>query len=132
VRCRAEGEPIIDRWIWRGSPLTNYLPRKKGGRTLGCERHTPMSGLKSPTRAPPIDAGFWPGLGAGGATVIVFNRTAVASNPAAGPGVVTTDDAHRRKRGGGIALAADASVRFEPFETGRLWHVALTACSTGA
>jgi hypothetical protein len=40
-----------------------------------------MSGLKSPTRAPPIDAGFWPGLGARGPTV----TTGRLSRPIAPP-----------------------------------------------
>jgi hypothetical protein len=57
--------------------------------------------------------------------VIVFNNTAVASNPAAGPGVVRrtllTDENVGFDR---LTLAADASFRFEPSARSMVWfHV---------
>jgi hypothetical protein len=58
--------------------------------------------------------------------VIVFNNTAVTSNPAAGPGVVrrTLTDENVEKTGlrlDRLILAADASFRFEPSARTMVW-----------
>jgi hypothetical protein len=62
----------------------------------------------------------------GDLTVIVFNNTGVASNPAAGPGVVRRTlltDKNVEETGirfDRLTLAADASFRFEPCLSGSL------------
>jgi quercetin dioxygenase-like cupin family protein len=63
--------------------------------------------------------------------VIVFNNTAVASNPAAGPGVVRrtllTDEnvEETGMRFDRLTLAADASFRFEPSARSMVWFQVL-------
>jgi hypothetical protein len=84
-----------------------------------------------------IDAGFWPGLRAGDPTVIVFNNTAVASNPAAGPGWLIARGMVRRTlltdenveeagmRLDRLTLAGDASFLFEPSARSMVWFQVL-------
>jgi hypothetical protein len=63
--------------------------------------------------------------------VIVFRHTAVASNPAAGPGVVRrtllTDETVEEAgiRFDRLTLAADASIRFEPSARSMVWFQVL-------
>ncbi len=63
--------------------------------------------------------------------MIVFNNTAVASNPAAGPGVVRrtllTDEnvEETGMRFDRLTLAADASFRFEPSARSMVWFQVL-------
>jgi hypothetical protein len=63
--------------------------------------------------------------------VIVFNNTAVASNPAVGPGVVRrtllTDEnvEETGMRFDRLTLAADASFRFEPSARSMVWFQVL-------
>jgi quercetin dioxygenase-like cupin family protein len=67
----------------------------------------------------------------GDPTVIVFNNTAVASNPAAGPGAVRrtllTDENVEETgiRFDRLTLAADASFRFEPSARSMVWFQVL-------
>jgi hypothetical protein len=79
------------------------------------------------SKAPAIDAGFWPGFGAGDPSVIVFNNTDVTSNPAAGPGDVRRTlltDKNVEETGirfNRLTLAANASFRFEPSARSMVW-----------
>jgi hypothetical protein len=69
--------------------------------------------------------------GAGDPTVIVLNKTAVASNPAAGPGVLRrtllTDENVEAAgiRFDRLTLPADASFRFEPSARSMVWFQVL-------